>query len=114
MERRREPRVSANEPAKVTILDEHQEHFQARVLDLSGKGLRLSAARRAAPGTLIRVDLHDSILLGEVCYTGGHGMECQIGVQIEHVLTNLQQLERLRQSLLEQSETNSRTSAGVR
>jgi hypothetical protein len=114
VERRSEPRAAANEPARVTILDEKQEHFPARVIDLSGKGLRLGAPRGIASGTLIRVDLQDSILLGEVSHGTEQGSEVQIGVQIEHVLTNLQQLERLRESLLEQSEANSRRSAGVR
>lgn len=114
MERRSEPRVTANEPAQVTILDEKQEQFPARVIDLSGKGLRLAAPRRVEAGALIRVDLHDSILLGEVSHGTGEQPEVQIGVQIEHVLTNLQQLQRLRESLVEQSVATSRTSAGVR
>jgi hypothetical protein len=65
--------------------------------------MRLAISRAIPPGTLLRVDLKDSILLGEVSHGFSLGSEIHVGVQIKHVLTNLQQLRNLRESLMGQA-----------
>ena len=114
MERRKEQRVSLSESVRVTILGEQPITADGELINLSGKGARIAVPAVIAPGTLLRVDMKDSILLGEVSHWRKHGGEIQIGVQIEHVLTNLQQLAKLRDSLLEESSPLERASTSVR
>lgn len=114
MERRKEQRVNSNESVRVTVLDEQENTFEGTLINLSGKGARISVPAIIAPGTPLRVDTKDSILLGEVSHWRKHDGEIQIGVQIEHALTNLQQLARLRDSLLEESSSREPVSPSVR
>jgi hypothetical protein len=114
VERRKEQRVDSNESVRVTILDEQKNTLEGNLINLSGKGARISVPAIITPGTPIRVDTKDSILLGEVSHWRKHAGEIQIGLQIEHALTNLQQLARLRDSLLEESSPREPASPSVR
>jgi hypothetical protein len=113
VDRRREERVNSNEAVQVTILGSEQERIQGHLINLSGKGLRIVVPAVILPGTLLRIDTKDSILLGEVSHWTKQDGGIQIGVQIEHVLTNLKQLAKLRESLLEESGPIDRVSHGV-
>lgn len=114
MERRKEQRIDRNEAVQITILGEQQEPIRGHLINLSGKGARIALPGVIPPGTLLRLDMKDSILLGEVSHCTKQDGGIQIGVQIEHVLTNLEQLAKLRDSLLEESGPREHVSPGVR
>jgi hypothetical protein len=88
MERRREPRFSAETPALVTLLGSEQERLEGRVVNASGRGLRLL--------------LNGYILLGEVCYSTPEGSEYAVGLALEQALAELTELARMVDSLLRQ------------
>ncbi len=117
MERRKEARVSANQPVQITTLDGDPKILAGIVLDASGRGLRIAVPQRLAPGTLLRLDCVNCILLGEVTRSSADQGQPLIGVRIEHVLANLSELATLRDSLAEAAVTDRRAasvSPGVR
>jgi hypothetical protein len=78
-----------------------RQTLAADIRDFSGSGLGLYCSVGLPVGAVIRINSTDSILLGEVCYcvpseAGGF----DAGVQLEHALSNLDQLEALRVRLL--------------
>lgn len=101
MDRRREPRHGANEPALMTVLDAPGKVMAGRIADMSGRGMRLMADTALRPGTAVQVDWAEALLLGEVCYCqpvdgGGYAL----GLSFEHALFDTAELARLARRLL--------------
>lgn len=71
------------------------------MVEISGRGLRLALPVDVSPGVAVRVDLGDSLLLGEVCHHASTPQGFIVGLVLEHSLTGLHQLENLRRTLLE-------------
>jgi hypothetical protein len=67
----------------------------ATLKNLSGRGLRLITGCAIQLGTAVRIDINDSVLLGEVCYCSStpDGLVC--GVQLEQALNSVGDLTRL-------------------
>jgi len=103
VERRRETRPQTDQPIEVTILVEPPVQCRGRVVDISGRGLRLELPLQIALGAAVRVDLCDSLLLGEVCHCGPAGDSFSVGIMLEESLTGLTELENLNRSLLAES-----------
>ena len=103
MNSRREPRFEVNQPVEVTILGNPDTRMAGRVADISGSGMRLLIDRPVALGSAVRVDLANSLLLGEVCYCRQEVALYAIGVRLEHLLTNIGDLARLMQALSEET-----------
>ncbi len=103
MERRSEPRYPADEPAKVTILGSEPCVISGRVVNLSGKGMRLMLEREAPVGAPVRVDVDGTILLGEVCYCARQGNSFCAGLELEHALTMSEELASLMRGLMEET-----------
>jgi hypothetical protein len=61
----------------------------ATLKNLSGRGLRLITGCAIQLGTAVRIDINDSVLLGEVCYCSStpDGLVC--GVQLEQALNSV-------------------------
>jgi len=99
VERRSEVRFEVDRPVRITELDAQPLRWTGTVRNLSGRGMQLTAPQAIRPGTAIRVDAENIMFLGEVCYcvpeTGGY---C-VGLMVEHILTGLDELERLNQGL---------------
>lgn len=94
-DRRREPRFSTNQPADLVLLADSDLRLPVRVQELSGSGVRLTVSRHIAPGTPVRIDMADSILLGEVCHCVPELGEFLCGVQLEQQLSNISDVARL-------------------
>lgn len=104
MERRCEPRISADEPVVLTILAELPESCSGQAIELSGSGMRLRLARAVTLGTPVKIEFQDTLLLAEVCHARREGEAWIVGVKIEQILTRLADLQRLNQRLLDGSE----------
>jgi hypothetical protein len=76
--------------------------------NLSGRGLRLITGCPIQLGTAVRIDVNDSVLLGEVCYCSSttEGLVC--GVQLEQALNSVGDLTRLVSRLM-MEDTGSRS-----
>lgn len=103
MERRREPRIKTSEAAQVTLLGDSYASFPARTLDASGKGMRISLSRPVKPGSAVKVELEDSILLAEISYCVPAAEGYTAGLQVDQILTGLKELTRLNARLLADS-----------
>lgn len=103
MERRREPRFFSNERAFVTVLGATEIILCAEAVDVSGRGLKLHSTIPIAAGAAVKIQMNDSLMLGEVCYSAPDGGRFTIGIKIEQMLTGLKELARLRSRLVEPS-----------
>ena len=72
----------------------------ARIVERSAYGLRIETDEPIAPSTLVRLDLADSLLFGEVAWCAKVGDRHQIGLKIEESLQHIGDLSRLMASLL--------------
>ena len=113
MERRAENRIPFNVPVRVTLLTTPPEHFDAVLVNISGRGARLRVPRRLDSDAALRIDLDNAMLLGEVCYCANHGEAYGIGVILEHSLLNLAKVLEQRAQLLGETEGAQRAAGRV-
>ena len=103
MERRREPRIPSEQQAWITLLGDNEVRYPATAVDLSGRGMKLRVSRKLALDSPVKVEIADSMYLGEVCYCRPEHGTFVAGVAIEQVLTGLQGLARLSSRLIADS-----------
>jgi hypothetical protein len=94
MEQRREPRFRADQPVLVTILNEPEIRLEARVTNASGRGLGLVTPIPVAPGSAIRIEMDDSMMLGEAIYCRSDRDGYFLGVELDQILVGLTELSR--------------------
>ena len=94
MDKRREPRFRADQPVAVTVLSEPAMRLEGRVVNVSGRGLGLITPIPLPPGAAIRIELDDSMVLGEAIYCRRDGDGHFIGVELDQVLVGLTELSR--------------------
>ena len=99
MDRRRHPRFDTDQPVSLTVLGAHATTLDGVVLNISGSGMRLMLDCRIPLNTAVRIDLGDSIFLGEVCYTEPAGDRFATGLVLDQVLQPSVGLEPLIQAL---------------
>jgi hypothetical protein len=87
-DRRRESRVSVNEPASMRQLSPQLNvRWEVLILDVSKNGMRLEAPERLEPGTVVQIRLSksSSIITAEVRYCLSVGDAFGVGVEIQDV-----------------------------
>src|SRR5271156_6885889 len=103
MERRHEARLNINVPVTVTVLGMNSEGImQARVLDVSGKGMQVCLPLPVAPGAPVQVETEDMLFLGEACYSEAVEGGYIVGLTLSHSLTALAELDRLNRALIDE------------
>jgi len=104
MELRSDPRLPATLiPVQITGLDPSRLEAPARILDVSQRGLRLGVSESIAAGSLLRIDLEDSVIFAEVRYCEDRKTWFALGVYVEQILIGTSPLSRLVAKLLEES-----------
>jgi hypothetical protein len=101
MEQRREPRFETDQPVEITVLGDLEVRLAARVRNASGRGLALETTEAVAPGTALRIDLDDAVVLGEAVYCRPGSGTHLIGVELDQVLCGLAELGRRLQEFAE-------------
>lgn len=92
MDQRHEPRFVADQSVVVTVLGDHETQHRAKIRNASGRGLAIEIPSAVPPGTALKIELEDSIVLGEAVYCqGGHGPYL-LGVELDQVLCGLTEL----------------------
>lgn len=73
-----------------------------KTIDTSGRGLRLASPVTVPVGSAVKIELEDSIVLGEICYSlpAESGAAFRLGVEIDQVLTGLRELSRINSRLM--------------
>jgi hypothetical protein len=92
MNQRREPRFPVDRPIAVTVFGPPDTRVEARIRNAAGRGLGLELAAPLATGTALKIDLEDSILLGEVIYCRVQEGGWYVGVELVHALNGLVEL----------------------
>lgn len=104
MDARRENRVPTEQPVRVTILGDSSGVYEAVLSNLSGRGMQIMLPAPVAVNTAVRIDLEDSMLLGEVCYCEPAAAGWAIGLELEQSLSDLRSLCRLVERLLQEEQ----------
>jgi hypothetical protein len=87
IDRRREPRVQANEPVRVTLLGHPGgPSISCTALDISGSGLSIRSPRPLPGGAAVKVEGANLLLLGDVMWWRPMEEEFHIGIKICHAL----------------------------
>lgn len=92
MDQRHEPRFTTNQPVIVTVLGNPDRVHAARICNASGRGLLIEMATDVPPGTPLKIEANDSILLGEAVYSRGGENLYLLGVELDQVLCGLSTL----------------------
>ncbi len=112
MERRQHPRIPVNSPVRVTTLLGDCIIADGQLEQLSGAGARVTSPVPLQPGTPLRLDLPDTLLLGECVYCQAVDGGFTLGIHLEHSLGSVGELRRLMSALMQ--EVESPNSAGSR
>jgi hypothetical protein len=104
MERRREPRIQAYQKVDLIVLGHDAPASDAHATQFSGNGLRLVLKQSVPVGTAVKVQGDDWLVLGEVCYCRQERLNFVVGLQLEHSLMGLQQLEELNRKFMSELE----------
>ncbi|MCC6294463.1 MAG: PilZ domain-containing protein [Bryobacterales bacterium] len=100
MERRAEARLPWNAPIRITVLSSPPRHYDAVLVNVSGRGARLRLNQPLDCDLPVRIDLENALLLGEVCYCATDGDAYGVGILLEHSLLNLAEVVRMRDQIL--------------
>jgi hypothetical protein len=99
MNQRREARLAANESVAITLFGEPDITIPARVKNISARGIGLELEGPVAPGTAVKIELQDALLLGEVIYCrrneASYGVSYYLGVELDQALSGLAELSRV-------------------
>ncbi|HAX42829.1 MAG TPA: hypothetical protein DCY80_09780 [Solibacterales bacterium] len=110
MDRRRHPRFPVNTPVRLTTLLGEAVTADARLEQLSGAGARIVSPIALPAGTPLRLDLPDTLLLGECVHCQPDGDRFSLGVHLEHSLGCLGELRRLMSALVRETQPPSPSS----
>jgi hypothetical protein len=95
VDQRREIRFDIDQPVAVMVLDESRKVHQAVVKNASGCGLGLETKGRIRCGAAIKIEVEDTILLGEAVYCRQDDESFFIGITLKHALYGAADLARL-------------------
>lgn len=94
MEQRRGPRFSTDQPVEVTIFGIEETRYCGRIINASRRGLAIELPEEIVPGTALKIEIDDSMVLGEAVYCRNAGMVHLVGVELDQVLCGLAELGR--------------------
>jgi hypothetical protein len=93
MNERREQRIEANQSVRITILGEPEAQLPALIKNVSVRGVGLELRCRIAAGAAVKIELKDAMLLGEVIFCREDAESYYAGVELEHALFGLTELQ---------------------
>ena len=99
MDQRREVRFAANQVVVVTLLRHPETRMAGRVKDYSGRGLGLETPLPIRPGSALKIEIDDAMILGEAVYCREEQGYSFIGVELNQVLAGLAELGRCLEEL---------------
>ena len=112
MDRRAEPRFSIDVSARVTLLAEPPVTVEGRIVNASGRGLRIEVGSPVPASIPVRVDVGDSVLLGETCYCAPEGGHYSVGLQLDQILAEVSELARHVDGLLRRGDALTSCASG--
>jgi len=95
VERRQDPRFETYRQVDLILLAEDDERVPARLTNVSNRGLSLLLDKPVALSAPVRIDVDDTILLGEVCRCVRDGTAYSAAILLEQGLTSVTSLNQL-------------------
>lgn len=92
MEQRREPRIAAEQPVSVTILQPQKVQCTGIVKDASGRRVGMVLPVSVPVGAGLRIDIPDCLLLGEAVFCRESTDGFFVGVELQQMLNGLASL----------------------
>jgi len=92
MNQRRDSRWAADMSACVTVFGSVDRLILGKVRNVSSRGIGLSVDTPIPPGAALKIEIADSMLLGEVIYCRADGESYYTGIELEQVLHGLLEL----------------------
>lgn len=86
MERRKCTRFTANQQAIIVLLDQERRCLIGKIEDFSERGLRVEVPEKLPIGALVKIEVRDALLFGEVIHSQSHEAKFVAGFMIEEVL----------------------------
>ena len=104
MEHRRDHRITTEQPVGLTILGAPERRLTATIKNSSGRGLGLILPEFVPTGAAVKIEIGDSIFLGEAMYCKAMEGGYFLGIELTEVLSGLAALNRMSQEFSEQLE----------
>jgi hypothetical protein len=104
MEHRREHRVPTEQPVSLTVLGDPETRLTAVVKNASGRGLGLISPESVPSGAAVKIEIADSIFLGEALYCKAMEGGYYVGIELTEVLSGLAALSRIVQGFTDRLE----------
>src|SRR5579872_4568244 len=98
--RRRYERMPVDQPVTVTLMSNPPVRFEGRLVNWSGKGACVEMGKELPSRSLIKIELDDMLLLGEVVHSRRVGERFQHGVKLEHALYHMREVAEVTRRLL--------------
>jgi hypothetical protein len=89
MDQRRESRIDGNQEAWITIYGKVDLRIPGRVRNMSGRGIGLEVGAPVGTGNALKIEIGDSMLLGEVIHCRPEGKRFYVGVELDQALHGL-------------------------
>lgn len=102
METRREDRIPVDRPIALTVLGDPEIRLTASAKNASPRGLGLMTAQSVKPGAAVKIEIGDSIFLGEAQYCHATEGGYYVGIELTEVLSGLAALAKIAQIFQEQ------------
>jgi hypothetical protein len=81
-------------PVVVTVLGEGESRHTGIITNASSRGLALSVPAAIAPGTALKIEWDDAMVLGEAVFCRAASDDFLVGVELDQMLCGLTQLSR--------------------
>jgi hypothetical protein len=100
MESRQEPRFEVDQEISVTLLGDAETIIRARIVNVSSNGMGLESSSPLPPGGALKIELADTLFLGEVAYCRPRGTIYQVGIALDQALHHTRGLAAMAKSVL--------------
>lgn len=95
MDRRREPRFECKQNACITLLDGSPVPLEGTLVNISADGARLTVGEPLPINVPVRVDVGETLLLGDVCYCQPEAEGYSVGIALAHAVVEATSLNAL-------------------
>lgn len=95
-----EIRFQPNQPVRLSVLSGLPQTLTAVIVHLNGRDAKLQASQYIPTGSAIRIDLDDSMLLGEITGCISEQEQFGIAVNITEAIPSMSDLARLVSALM--------------
>jgi hypothetical protein len=100
MDSRQEARLEVDQEVAVTLLGDVETTFTGKIVNISGRGLCLASRETLPAGAALKIELADTLILGEVIYCRAQESGFHAGIALEQALYHTRDLAALGRRLL--------------